>query len=122
MNKQKEIAIDFLQGVITDRIAEVYELYTLPNMIHHNPFFKGDRQSLLKAMGESNIAAPNKQLTVKRTIAEAPYITVFSHVQITDKQSFATVHTFRFEGNKIAELWDVAQQVPEEIVNENGMF
>jgi hypothetical protein len=32
------------------------------------------------------------------------------------------VHIFRFEGDHIAELWDVGQEVPADIVNENGMF
>jgi predicted SnoaL-like aldol condensation-catalyzing enzyme len=32
------------------------------------------------------------------------------------------VHVFRFDGERIAELWDVGQSIPEKMVNENGMF
>jgi predicted SnoaL-like aldol condensation-catalyzing enzyme len=32
------------------------------------------------------------------------------------------MHLFRFEGSRIAELWDVGQSVPEESVNDYGMF
>jgi hypothetical protein len=32
------------------------------------------------------------------------------------------VHLFRFEGDRIAELWDVAQPVPAEILNADGVF
>ena len=34
----------------------------------------------------------------------------------------AVVHLFRFEGNKIVELRDVGQAVPETTENEHGMF
>jgi predicted SnoaL-like aldol condensation-catalyzing enzyme len=32
----------------------------------------------------------------------------------------AVVHLFRFEGDKIAEFWDVAQILPDPAPNENG--
>jgi predicted SnoaL-like aldol condensation-catalyzing enzyme len=32
------------------------------------------------------------------------------------------VHIFRFRGDKIVELWDLGQEVPESSPNENGMF
>jgi predicted SnoaL-like aldol condensation-catalyzing enzyme len=34
----------------------------------------------------------------------------------------ATIHIFRFEGDRIVELWDVGQAVPENSLNDNGMF
>jgi hypothetical protein len=32
------------------------------------------------------------------------------------------VHLFRFEGDRIAELWDIGLPVPAESVNTNAMF
>jgi predicted SnoaL-like aldol condensation-catalyzing enzyme len=34
----------------------------------------------------------------------------------------AVVHFFRFEGDLIAELWDVGQEIPDKSPNKNGMF
>lgn len=34
----------------------------------------------------------------------------------------ALVHIFRFEGDRIAELWDIGQAPPENSPNEHGMF
>ena len=34
----------------------------------------------------------------------------------------AVVHIFRFQGDRIVELWDMGQSVPENSPNENGMF
>lgn len=122
VNKQKDIAKAFLQGVVTDKVQDVYDLYTLPNFKHHNGFYSGDRESLLEGMIDSNTVFPNKKLTIKLAVAESPYVTLLSHVQITEDKEVAVVHIYRFEGEKIAEMWDISQEVPENSPNENSMF
>ncbi|GFP75513.1 nuclear transport factor 2 family protein [Clostridium fungisolvens] len=119
---QKEIAKAFLQGVVTDKVREVYDLYTLPDFKHHNGFFSGDRESLLQGMIQSNEMFPNKKLTIKLAVAESPYVTVFSHVQITEGKEAAVVHIYRFKGEKIAEMWDISQEVSKDSPNKNGVF
>jgi predicted SnoaL-like aldol condensation-catalyzing enzyme len=32
------------------------------------------------------------------------------------------IHIFRFEEDRIVELWDVGQEIPEDSPNDNGMF
>jgi predicted SnoaL-like aldol condensation-catalyzing enzyme len=50
-------------------------------------------------------------------------VAVHSRVQHTPAdRGAALVHLFRFEGDRIAELWDVGQEVPAETPNANGMF
>jgi predicted SnoaL-like aldol condensation-catalyzing enzyme len=122
VNKQKDIAKAFLQGVVTDKVSEIYDLYTLPNFKHHNGFYSGDRKSLLEGMVHSNTMFPNKKLTIKLAVAEPPYVTLLSHVQITADKEVAVVHMYRFEGEKIAEMWDISQEVPDNTPNENGIF
>jgi predicted SnoaL-like aldol condensation-catalyzing enzyme len=39
-----------------------------------------------------------------------------------DGKEHAVVHIVRFDGEKIAEMWDVGQAVPADSPNENGMF
>lgn len=121
-NKLKEIAKAFLQGVVTDKVREVYDLYTLPDFKHHNGFFSGDRESLLQGMIQSNEMFPNKKLSIKLAVAEPPYVTLLSHVKITEGKEAAVVHMYRFEGEKIAEMWDISQEVPKDSLNENGVF
>ncbi|QAA32275.1 nuclear transport factor 2 family protein [Clostridium manihotivorum] len=121
-DKHKEISKAFLQGVITGKVREVYDLYTLPSFKHHNGFFNGDRESLLQAMIQSNEMFPNKKLTIKLAVSEPPYVTLLSHVQISEAKEAAVVHMYRFEGEKIAEMWDISQEIPQDSPNENGMF
>ena len=48
---------------------------------------------------------------------------VFSRVrQKPGDAGAAVVHIFRFDGDRVVELWDVGQAVPEDAVNEKGMF
>ncbi|HEY8144743.1 MAG TPA: hypothetical protein VIG06_18825 [Kofleriaceae bacterium] len=37
-------------------------------------------------------------------------------------RGFGLAHIFRFEGDKVIELWDLAQEVPAESPNKSGMF
>ena len=39
-----------------------------------------------------------------------------------DMPELALVHIFRFEGHRVAELWDIGQAAPDNSPNENGMF
>jgi predicted SnoaL-like aldol condensation-catalyzing enzyme len=39
-----------------------------------------------------------------------------------DHHGAALVHLFRFEGDRIAELWDIGLPVPAESVNTNARF
>ena len=50
-------------------------------------------------------------------------VAVFSHVkQNPEDRGAAVVHIFRFAGNHIVEMWDLGQQIPDDMPNENGMF
>jgi hypothetical protein len=42
--------------------------------------------------------------------------------QNPQERGAAVVHIFRFDQDRIVELWDVGQPVPEKAVHENGMF
>ncbi|CAG9621126.1 nuclear transport factor 2 family protein [Sutcliffiella rhizosphaerae] len=123
MNDMKEIAVAFLQTVASGNIREAYERYVSPDFRHHNPYFRGDAESLMAAMEESSQANPEKRLEIKHTISEENTVAIHSHVkQNPNDLGGAVVHIFLFQDNKIVELWDVGQAIPEESPNENGMF
>ena len=66
---------------------------------------------------------PDKTLEVKHVIGEGAFVAVHSHVrQNPDDRGGAVVYIFRFENDRIVELWDVGQPVPEESPNQYGMF
>jgi len=90
---------------------------------HHNPHFRGDAESLKKAMRENAQKNPNKQLEIQRSLQDGNLVAVHSRVrQHAQDRGGAVVHIFRFNVDRIEELWDVGQAEPEAMANEHGMF
>ena len=119
----KKKAVSFLQEVVSGKIRAAYENYIGSDFIHHNPYFRDDADSLMIAMEENAAESPNKILEVKLFIEEGDTVAVHSHVkQSPEDLGGAVVHIFRFQDSKIVELWDVGQPIPEDCLNEKGMF
>ncbi len=118
-----DTAIEFLTLVASGKIREAYDRHVGPGFRHHNPFFRGDAASLMEGMQEDAIRNPGKVLEIQRTLQDGDQVAVFFSVrQRPNDPGFAIVHIYRFEGARIVEAWDVAQPVPPDSVNENGMF
>ena len=119
----KDAAISFLQLVVAGKIREAYATYVARDMRHHNMAFAGDAASLEKAMEENHSLFPHKVLDVKRALEEGDLVAVHSHVRLRAiEPGFAAVHIFRFAGDRIIEVWDIGQAIPEQSPNTNGMF
>jgi predicted SnoaL-like aldol condensation-catalyzing enzyme len=123
MGMKKDVAVSFLQLASSGRVREAYAKHVAPGFRHHNPFFVGDAQALMAGMEENARQNPDKSLSVVRALEDGDLVAVHSHVrQKPDDRGAAVVHLFRFEGDLIAELWDVGQPVPAQSVNAVGMF
>ena len=66
----KESATRFLRLVASGGVQEAYRLFVANDFIHHNAFFAGKRQSLLKAIEENAVSNPDKILQVHKIISE----------------------------------------------------
>ena len=118
----KDAAISFLKNAASGKLDEAYALVA-STFRHHNPYFKGDAGSLKAGMAEAHKKFPNTTLEVQRVFEDGDLVAVHSHVQhAPNTLPIAAVHMFRFEGDQIAELWDVAMEAPQDSPNENGMF
>jgi predicted SnoaL-like aldol condensation-catalyzing enzyme len=123
METRKNAAVSFLQLAASGRAREAFAKHVSTDFRHHNPYFAGDAQSLMTAMDENARQNPDKRLDVLRTLEDGDLVAVHSYVRHNAADSGAAlVHIFRFEGDRIAELWDIGQPVPAESPNSNGMF
>jgi predicted SnoaL-like aldol condensation-catalyzing enzyme len=123
MSPQQETATAFLKMVVAGNIREAYRKYTSKNFRHHNPYFKEDATSLEKGMEENHAQFPIKSIDIKHVFEADDLVATHSHVILQPgTPGIAAVHILRFEDGKIAEMWDVAQPVPDDSPNENGMF
>ena len=119
----KQAAIEFLQLAASGKVDEAYGRHVGAGFRHHNPFFKGDAESLKAGMAENAEKNPGKRLEVQRALEDGDLVAVHSRVvQKPGDRGAAVVHIFRFQGDRIAELWDLGQPVPEDSPNEHGMF
>lgn len=118
----KRIAISFLKNAASGRLDEAYALVA-PSFCHHNPHFPGDPESLKAGMAEAHKKFPNTTLEIQHAWEDGEFVAVHSRVSHgPDQPDIAVVHMFRFAGNVIAELWDVAMEAPQDSPNKNGMF
>lgn len=118
-----EIATTFLTLCAQGDVQAAYDRFVAPDFVHHNAHFPQGRQALLDAMAQSAAAEPNKSFEVRQVIAAGDRVAVHSHLARRDAQTqYAVVHILRFEGEQIAELWDVAQEIPTDSPNALGAF
>ncbi len=76
-----------------------------------------------KGIEEDETRSPGKKLDVQTALQDGSFVAVHSRLRRSaGDPEIAVVHIFRFENGRIAELWDIAQVAPKQIVNENGMF
>lgn len=121
---KKEIAQHFLKLASSGQPRKAFELYVSDHFKHHNAYYKGDRETLMLAMEQAHKESPNKIFEIQRALEDGLLVAVHSRVQQEGEGGWegAVMHIFRFEDDKIVELWDFGQTIPDEMVNENGMF
>jgi predicted SnoaL-like aldol condensation-catalyzing enzyme len=119
---RKRIAVDFLRCAREGDRASAERLVA-PGAKHHDPYFPAGMPALLDAIMAAAKQSTERQFDVKRVLAEGDFVVVHSHVrQRPTEAGAAVVHLFRFDGDRIAELWDVGQPVPADNPNRDGMF
>ena len=120
----KERSVSFLKMAGSGDVQNAYDKFVALSFVHHNQYFKGDRQSLLNAMKEASVKSPNKSIDVKHVYEDGNTVVTHSLVtrQSPEEPGIVVVHIFRFESDQIVELWDVGQVISKDSPNENGML
>ena len=121
---RKESATTFLKMASSGDVRAAYDKFIAPDFMHHNQYFKGDRESLMLAMEEACTKSPNKSIDVKHVYEAGDIVVTHSLVtrQNPEEPAIAVVHIFRFENDRVAELWDLGQPILKDSPNKNGMF
>jgi predicted SnoaL-like aldol condensation-catalyzing enzyme len=101
-----------------------------PDCKTHNPYVAGGMGELTDAMiaASKNISAQNSmpEFVIKHLLVDGDVVA--AHTQLLNSKSspgeggLRQVHVFRFEGDKIAEYWDITQQVLPSMPNAKGAF
>jgi predicted SnoaL-like aldol condensation-catalyzing enzyme len=118
----KQATLQFLKLIETGQVEQAYRKYAAANGRHHNPYFQAGFPAQQKGMQENHDQFPNMRLTVNNVIGDGDLVAIHSLiVQKPGEMDLAAVHIFRFQGDKIAEFWDVGEPIPAESPNVDGM-
>ncbi len=90
--------------------------------IQHNPRVADGPDGLKAHIEDLRINFPDVRSEIKKVIAERDYVVLHVHSRRTPIRQLAIIEIFRLENGKIAEHWDVVQEIPETSLNPNGMF
>lgn len=94
-----------------------------PDYIQHNPTIATGAEGIKKFLDYAKSVAPDAQQNVKRMFADGDHVFVHMHVVVNPgERGNAIIDIFRIENGRVAEHWDVAQEIPAESANTNGMF
>jgi predicted SnoaL-like aldol condensation-catalyzing enzyme len=125
----KDTAVEFLRLIGQGKFKDGLRFFA-PDCKTHNPYFAGNMDSLTDAMIEANkdmsAKYPEVEFTIMQAVADGDFVAVYTRL-LNSKGNPAQgglrqVHLFRFEGDKIAEYWDVTQLVTPEMPNAGGAF
>ncbi|WP_406451326.1 nuclear transport factor 2 family protein [Streptomyces sp. NBC_01622] len=120
---QKSVAVGVLKGLFERGDTKIVDRYVRPDYIQHNPTLP-DGAEAFKNLGVSlHRQYPALKFGIKQVISEGDLVIVHSHVQLTpDDRGGSYYDIYRFQGGKLAEHWDVIQDVPATSVNGHDMF
>jgi predicted SnoaL-like aldol condensation-catalyzing enzyme len=91
--------------------------------VQHSPLAATGAQGLKDFLDWARARSPAAEHRVKRIFVDGDYVIAHVHVIIRPGEpGNAVVDIFRVAQGRIAEHWDVAQEVPAQPANTNGMF
>ena len=118
--KNKETVKKVLDAAFNKKKPEEAAKYMTDRYIQHNPQVPTGKAGLLAALPGFYEAIPTLKWQPKHLYADGDFVIV--HSQYNLGKETAIVDIFRFQGDKIDEHWDVAQEIPANMAHSNGMF
>jgi predicted SnoaL-like aldol condensation-catalyzing enzyme len=120
--RNEKIVRDFYNKVFLAKNASAAVNYLEQNYIQHNPNVPTGRQAFINAFTQIFKQNPNFSTQIKRIYTDGNYVIVHSFSPMGPAGT-AIVDIYRLnDDGKIAEHWDVIQQIPSKSANNNTMF
>ncbi len=118
----KKLVMTFYQQLLGDKNIEAIDTFLAKDFISHNPFLL-DGSEAMKSFFNPYFANATKTKVDFRNVA-ADGDLVFLHMKMTNPIGGyrAVADVFKVTNNKIVEMWDVVQPIPEKSENEHPMF
>ena len=123
LEANKKAVLEFYEAGLNRKDFEAAAKYFGPKYIQHNPGAPDGIEGFKSFLAFLRDKFPNSKSEIKRVFAEGDFVILHVHaVREPGTRGRAIVDIFRLENGKIVEHWDVAQDIPEKMPHNNGMF
>jgi predicted SnoaL-like aldol condensation-catalyzing enzyme len=119
-DQNKQIVIDYTTEVLGNKNIAVVDKYIADNYIQHDPFVADGKQALKEMLSASTSGLPKSKFEYARIAADDDLVFLHFKVPFNGKQ-YAWVDIFRLKNGKIAEHWDVMQEITVSSFHKNSM-
>ena len=117
----KKMVADFYQSLFGDKNQASIDQYIGDTYIQHNPSLPDGRDALKKAVAVWFKGQPKDTVDVKHLGADGNFVYIHTKSKMGNK-TYSILDIFRVENGKIAEHWDIMQEVPAKSANTHPMF
>jgi predicted SnoaL-like aldol condensation-catalyzing enzyme len=119
----REVVEDFLHLINHHkRIREAFETHVREDYVQHNPSCRNGREDAISLI-EGLIGRPGFRASVKRMIVDGDLVASHMHVEVGGGDpGLAVVDIWRLQDGKIAEHWDVIQEIPATTASGSSIF
>jgi predicted SnoaL-like aldol condensation-catalyzing enzyme len=123
LEANKKTVLEFYEAGLNKKDFEAASKYFGPKYIQHNPGAPDGIEGFKAFLAFLRDKFPNSHSEIRRVFAEGDFVILHVHsVREPGTRGRAIVDIFRLENGKIVEHWDVAQDIPEKMPHDNGMF
>jgi predicted SnoaL-like aldol condensation-catalyzing enzyme len=117
----KKMIADFYQALFGDKNQAVIDQYIADTYIQHNPSLPDGREALKKGVAVWFKGQPKNTVDVRHLGADGNFVYIHTKSKMGNK-TYSILDIFRLENGKIAEHWDIMQEVPAKSANAHPMF
>lgn len=119
--RRKQAAVEFMRRTAGGTLGQAATRLLLPGGTHHDWRFPAGWEFFIKAVEDAK--NPHRRLEVKRLVCEGDVVVGHAHViQGPGDPGHVVFFMFRFEGDRIAEMWAAGQPIQGESPNRDGAF
>lgn len=117
----KKMVVEFYQELLGNKNLDVINQYIKEDYIQHNPMAADGREALKEVFSRWFKDAKPEKIDFRHIIAEDDLVVLHIKGKLGNKP-VAIMDIFRIEDGKIAEHWDIIQEIPEKSANDHPMF
>ncbi|MBL8548499.1 MAG: ester cyclase [Hyphomonadaceae bacterium] len=117
------LALAMYRDVLIAMNPDAVDTYIASDYIQHSSLAEPGVDALKRFLAQVRLASPDAKQTIKRAFVDGDHVIVHVHVERwPGDPGLAAIDIFRIANGRIAEHWDVIQDVPANPVNTNSMF